>query len=143
LLTGSNFPCELHAKILSLRKVALHLVAGRRCDAKQERFQLAHVSVIDREINAEPIPQAFVTITKMSSEARRHVLGEANVIEPFVSVESVYAVTTARVLLDDVLVELEDIARQTLEVLRHKWGVSVPARGGNSGWTFGVEIPLT
>jgi hypothetical protein len=45
--------------------------------------------MINRQVNAEPIPEPAVTIPQVTLEASHQVVGEADVVEPVAAVEGV------------------------------------------------------
>jgi hypothetical protein len=50
-------------------------------DSDDKRFEFPQVSVIDGEVQAEPVPQTFVAILEVMPHAIAEVLGQTNVVQ--------------------------------------------------------------
>jgi len=99
---------QLEGKVLCVRKAADLLVASRVHDSENERFKLFDVVGLSREVHIEPVPGPVVPVAQVCLDASHEIAREANVVQPFLTVEGVYTRLLPNDCAEQLGIRLED-----------------------------------
>jgi hypothetical protein len=116
---------EISPQVTRVPESRARAIATGRRDSNQQRLQLSQMRSILSQIEAEGVPLLSVAVSEMRLESRSQIGREADIVESITGIQCVNPVTSSDVLPDDVLVRLEQIARDMLKVMGHDSGSSL------------------